>query len=227
MMGGSRRIPTKSSKSSIIRQATTAMRRDILLRTAIPRFTSSEIRERCRPCTVHKPGRRPPGHQPGPASAVVPTGKEPSRTANWESPRASDPPARTATDRLVAYGNGDPEQGKLEADAARLRDRVGFLGKDVDDLLIRRKAHPEVVTPVAPALPAAEVSPRSVKNLAYPAVIGLILGLCLALLQEFLDERIHSHGPGAPLGGLANSGWKLAFSEAMNDHQRAKADGAQ
>src|SRR5438046_1269991 len=42
--------------------------------------------------------------------------------------------------------------------------------------------------------------------------------------KKFFEERIHSHGPGAPLGGLANSGWKLAFSEVMNDHQRAKEE---
>ena len=40
----------------------------------------------------------------------------------------------------------------------------------------------------------------------------------------FFDERIHSHGPGAPLGGLLNSGWKVTFNEVPNDHQRAEED---
>ncbi len=42
--------------------------------------------------------------------------------------------------------------------------------------------------------------------------------------KKFFDERIHSHGPGAPLDGLVDSGWKLTFSEAMNEHQRAEED---
>jgi predicted metalloprotease with PDZ domain len=42
--------------------------------------------------------------------------------------------------------------------------------------------------------------------------------------KNFFEERIRSHGPGAPLGGLENSGWKLVFNEVMNDHQRAKED---
>jgi predicted metalloprotease with PDZ domain len=42
--------------------------------------------------------------------------------------------------------------------------------------------------------------------------------------KKFFDERIHSHGPGAPLGGLVNSGWKLTFNETMNDHQRAEEE---
>jgi predicted metalloprotease with PDZ domain len=42
--------------------------------------------------------------------------------------------------------------------------------------------------------------------------------------RKFFLERLHSHGPGAPLGGILNSGWKLSFSETMNDHQRATED---
>ena len=39
--------------------------------------------------------------------------------------------------------------------------------------------------------------------------------------KKFFEERLHSHGPGAPLGGLQASGWKLTYNEDMNDHQRA------
>jgi predicted metalloprotease with PDZ domain len=39
--------------------------------------------------------------------------------------------------------------------------------------------------------------------------------------KKFFEERIHSHGPGAPLSGLENSGWKLSYSDVMNEHQRA------
>jgi predicted metalloprotease with PDZ domain len=39
--------------------------------------------------------------------------------------------------------------------------------------------------------------------------------------KRFFEERIHSHGPGAPLAGLENSGWRLTYGETMNDHQRA------
>jgi predicted metalloprotease with PDZ domain len=40
--------------------------------------------------------------------------------------------------------------------------------------------------------------------------------------KTFFSERLHTHGPGAPLGGLENSGWKLVFNETMNDHQRSE-----
>ncbi len=40
--------------------------------------------------------------------------------------------------------------------------------------------------------------------------------------RAFFEQRVQSHGPGAPLGGLENSGWKLVFNDTMNDHQRAE-----
>jgi predicted metalloprotease with PDZ domain len=39
--------------------------------------------------------------------------------------------------------------------------------------------------------------------------------------RNFFTERLKSHGPGAPLGGIAASGWKLVFSDTPNEHQRA------
>jgi len=40
--------------------------------------------------------------------------------------------------------------------------------------------------------------------------------------RTFFTERLTSHGPGAPLGGLENSGWRLVFNDTMNEHQRAE-----
>jgi predicted metalloprotease with PDZ domain len=40
--------------------------------------------------------------------------------------------------------------------------------------------------------------------------------------KSFFIERLHTHGPGAPLGGLENGGWKLVFNETVNEHQRAE-----
>lgn len=34
----------------------------------------------------------------------------------------------------------------------------------------------------------------------------------------FLRERLDGHGPGAPLGGLARSGWKLVYSETPSEY---------
>jgi predicted metalloprotease with PDZ domain len=39
--------------------------------------------------------------------------------------------------------------------------------------------------------------------------------------REFFTQRVNSHGPGAPVGGLENSGWKLVYSETPNDSRAA------
>lgn len=38
--------------------------------------------------------------------------------------------------------------------------------------------------------------------------------------RAFFTERLKSHGPGAPLGGIENSGWKLVFTDAQNEFER-------
>lgn len=39
--------------------------------------------------------------------------------------------------------------------------------------------------------------------------------------KKFFDERLYSHGPAAPLAGLENGGWRLIFTDKMNEMQRA------
>jgi predicted metalloprotease with PDZ domain len=40
----------------------------------------------------------------------------------------------------------------------------------------------------------------------------------------FLTQRLHSHGPGAPLDGLARGGWKLVYSDTPSDYLRQLED---
>jgi predicted metalloprotease with PDZ domain len=62
-----------------------------------------------------------------------------------------------------------------------------------------------------------------------PKIVPYTLDDVVAAMQEiapydwqgFFLQRVKSHGPGAPLGGLANSGWKLVYSETPNDSRAA------
>ena len=42
--------------------------------------------------------------------------------------------------------------------------------------------------------------------------------------DEFLRQRLHSHGPGAPLEGLTRGGWKLVYTDAPTEYQRGLED---
>jgi len=62
-----------------------------------------------------------------------------------------------------------------------------------------------------------------------PKIVPYTFDDVIAALQEvapydwrtFFTERVNSHGPGAPLGGLENSGWKLVYSETPNESREA------
>ena len=42
--------------------------------------------------------------------------------------------------------------------------------------------------------------------------------------DKFLMQRLHSHGPGAPLEGLTRGGWKLVYTEVPTDYMRQLED---
>ena len=99
---------------------------------------------------------------------------------------------QSAVSELTRYVSHEPQQEQLEAAVVKFRESVALLTKDADNLDMHKKGLRDPVTVVTPAPDAAEVMPRSAKNLIYPALVGLILGFCFALVQEFLDDKINS-----------------------------------
>jgi predicted metalloprotease with PDZ domain len=39
--------------------------------------------------------------------------------------------------------------------------------------------------------------------------------------RTFFNTRLHSTEPHAPMGGLANGGWRMVFSDVQSDYQKA------
>jgi polysaccharide biosynthesis transport protein len=67
------------------------------------------------------------------------------------------------------------------------------LEKERQDLEMRYHAHPvnaQIIEPAA--LPTAPVRPRKSLNLMFASLMGLCLGVSMAFLQEFLDDRVNS-----------------------------------
>ena len=100
--------------------------------------------------------------------------------------------AQTAMSALGKYSTLDRRQAELQRNLEEHQTNVKTLTGTVQMLDLRDKATHDPLMTITPAGPATQVAPRVAINIAYSAVVGLILALALALLQEFLDDRINS-----------------------------------
>jgi capsular exopolysaccharide synthesis family protein len=127
---------------------------------------------------------------------------------------------------LQKYAGLEREQDRLMREIALKRERVIALSKSVDDLALRESAASEPVKIITPAPDAIQVAPKKVNNLIYAAIVGLVLGLCLALLQEFLDDRINAPEEARRLLGVPVLGYvPLVEKEDGRLLSRVGADG--
>jgi capsular exopolysaccharide synthesis family protein len=97
-----------------------------------------------------------------------------------------------ATASLAKYSALDTKEMDLQRELTQRQENVATLTKTVNLLDLRQIAKHDPLTVITPAGKAEQVAPKKLTNLAYSAIVGLILGLGLALLQEFLDDRVNS-----------------------------------
>ena len=69
-----------------------------------------------------------------------------------------------------------------------------------------------------------ESTPPKVVPYAFEDVVNALNQVAPYDWKGFFQERLCSHGPGAPLGGLENSGWRLTFDDTMNEDQEANEE---
>ena len=107
--------------------------------------------------------------------------------------------AKTQTDLTQAQADEIklPDQEQQLDTLTRDRDgaaaNAAMFSKQLSDLALREQAHRASAHVIQPALiPTSPVRPQKALNILFSCVIGLFVGLCLALLQEFLDDRINT-----------------------------------
>ncbi len=108
---------------------------------------------------------------------------------------------------LSQFGAVELKQAQLERDVDTRKNTVLMLAKSVEDLSLRVQATSDPVIPVQPATEAKQVAPRPVTNLVLAAIVGLMMGLGFALLQEYLDDRINSPDDARLLTGVPTLGY--------------------
>lgn len=70
----------------------------------------------------------------------------------------------------------------------------------------------------------APSTPPMVKTYTFDDVVNALNQIAPYDWRGFWNERLTNHGPGAPLGGIENSGWKVTYDENRTDIVRAYED---
>ncbi len=86
----------------------------------------------------------------------------------------------------------DRKHNELKRDVDSLQMTVTGMKRSVEDLEMQLVAALKPTAIITEAGPAGQIAPKPMNNFITTALIGLVLGICLALLQEYLDDRINS-----------------------------------
>ena len=68
----------------------------------------------------------------------------------------------------------------------------------------------------------APSGPPTVKPYTFDDVVNALNQIVAYDWRGFWTERLTNHGPGAPLGGIEGSGWKLVYNEAASELEHAE-----
>lgn len=84
---------------------------------------------------------------------------------------------------------------------------------NLNQLSLREKAHHATARVIEAAqVPTIPVRPKKAQSILFACLIGLFVGICLALLQEFLDDRINTSEDADRVLGLPSLGRVPALS---------------
>jgi succinoglycan biosynthesis transport protein ExoP len=116
---------------------------------------------------------------------------------------------------------------KLSSAVEAARTNEAQFSKEQSDLQLRQMAVRPSAHVIQPAVyTAAPVRPKKALNILFSCVIGLFVGLCLALLQEFLDDRINTVEDSDRLLALPSLGFVPALT-GSDSHLLPQMQGTQ
>lgn len=96
------------------------------------------------------------------------------------------------------------------------------------DMIIRQQSHgAKSIDDFCKLFHGAPSTPPMVKTYTFDDVVNALNQIVPYDWRGFWTERLTNHGPGGPLGGVENSGWKLVYDGNRSAMARAWEDAAQ
>lgn len=116
--------------------------------------------------------------------------------------------------RLANFPSWESEMARLQRRLETARANYELFSKHREMLRLREQTQRTNARIIERAqVPAFPIRPRKLQNILFSALLGVFFGLCLALLQEFLDDRINSPDEADRVLRLPNLGHIPAIEE--------------
>lgn len=111
--------------------------------------------------------------------------------------RRAAEPNRIEIERIKANLNLVPDFANTIAEKQQAREfaneQIRYFTTKMQDIELRKNAKVETSRVIEEAqVPGSPIRPNKPQNIMFAGLLGVFLGLCLALLQELLDDRINS-----------------------------------
>jgi len=123
----------------------------------------------------------------------------------------------TAVSAQILYSIGPA--GSSSRRGADYYDEGTLIWLEVDTIVRRESGGKKSLDDFCRKFYGGEDSPPKIVPYTFEDVVNTLNAVASYDWGAFFNERLKSHGPGAPLGGLENSGWKLTFTDAMNEYE--------
>jgi len=94
----------------------------------------------------------------------------------------------------------------------------------VDTILREQTQGKESIDDFCHLFHGGQSGPPEVKPYNFEDVVGSLNQIARYDWRGFWTERLQNHGPGAPLGGIERSGWKLVYDASRSELIRAEED---
>jgi predicted metalloprotease with PDZ domain len=114
---------------------------------------------------------------------------------------------------------GAPTEGSSWRRGVDYYDEGTLIWLEADSLIRKQTGGKKSLDDFCRAFHGGESNPPSVVPYGFDDVVAAMSEVTPYDWRTFFTTRLKSHGPGAPLGGLENSGWKLVFTDIPNEFE--------
>jgi predicted metalloprotease with PDZ domain len=123
----------------------------------------------------------------------------------------------TAISAQILYSA--PPEGSSWRRGVDYYDEGTLIWLEADTIIRKQTGGKKSLDDFCRAFDGGESTPPKVVPYAFDDVVAALNAIAPFNWSEFFTSRLKSHGPGAPLGGIENSGWKLVFTDILNEFE--------